>query len=101
MTSLTPRPASQGVSRIPEGFSRSEGKGLQRAQNAEIARGLVSGARVAAAGYVAATGMHLTAMLSREAEFQSNGDPQAKARLDFIADSFAEGAAFEVRRLLR
>ncbi|WP_431230442.1 hypothetical protein [Paenarthrobacter nicotinovorans] len=82
----------------PEGFSRSEGKGLQRRQNAEIANGLVVGARVQAAGFVAATGMQLTGMLSREANFLGDGDPQTANRLNFIADSFAEYAAYEVRR---
>ncbi|WP_144627360.1 hypothetical protein [Arthrobacter woluwensis] len=101
MSNLTPRPAGQGLSPVPETFNRAEGKGLQRAQNAEFARGLVSGTRVQAAGYVAATGMQLTGMLSREAEFLANGDPRAAERLNFIADSFAEGAATEVRRMLR
>lgn len=85
----------------PESFTRSEGKSLQRRQNAEVANGLVTAARVQAAGYVAATGMHLSAMLSREAEFQANGDPRAAERLNFIADSFAEYAAWEVRRFQR
>jgi len=89
------------MSHIPESFSRAEGKALQRAQNAEIARGLVHNTRVQAAGYVAATGMQLIGMLSREAEFLANGDPRAAERLAFLADSFAEGAATEVRRMLR
>jgi hypothetical protein len=85
----------------PGGFSRSEGKGLQRRQNAEIANGLVAATRVQAAGFVAATGMHLTGMLSREAQFQSDGDPRTAERLNYIADSFAEYAAWEVRRFQR
>ncbi|UVJ38058.1 hypothetical protein [Arthrobacter sp. CJ23] len=101
MSNLIPRPTNQGLSQAPEGFSRSEGKTLQRAQNAEVARGLVSGTRVAAAGYVAAAGMQLTGMLSREAAFLADGDPRTAERLNFIADSFAEGAAHEVRRMLR
>jgi len=101
MSNLTPRPASPGISQIPEGFSRAESKSLQRAQNAEVSHGLVIATRVQAAGFVAATGIQLTGMLSREAEFLSNGDPQAKAQMDYVADSFAEGAAYEVRRMLR
>ncbi|NYE95160.1 hypothetical protein FHU41_001381 [Psychromicrobium silvestre] len=76
MTDLTRRPGGNiPPSSSPEGFSRTEGKSLLRRQNAEVANGLVAAARVQAAGYVAATGMHLTGMLSREAQFQSDGDP--------------------------
>lgn len=82
----------------PEGFTRSEISRLERAQNAEVTRGIVGTTRVQAAGMVAATGMHLSAMLSREAQFQADGDPAAAARLSYIADSFAEYAAEEVRK---
>lgn len=82
----------------PEGFSRAEGKGLQRQQNAEVARGLVTATRIQAAGHVTATAMHMTSMLSREAAFLAEGDPQTAARLSFIVDSFAENAAWEVRQ---
>lgn len=102
MSDIIRRPGGDITSSsVPNGFSRSEGKSLQRRQNTEIANGLVTAARVQAAGYVAATGMHLSAMLSREAEFQANGDPRAAERLNFIADSFAEYAAWEVRRFQR
>ncbi|MDZ4351241.1 MAG: hypothetical protein U1B81_01250 [Arthrobacter sp.] len=102
MTDLTPRPSGKITPfSAPEGFSRSEGKSLQRRQNAEVANGLVTAARVQAAGYVAATGMHLTGMLSREAQFQSDGDPRTSERLNYVADSFAEYAAWEVRRFQR
>lgn len=102
MNDMIPRPSGTVTPfSTPEGFSRSEGKSLQRRQNTEVANGLVTAARVQAAGYVAATGMHLSAMLSREAEFQANGDPRAAERLNYIADSFAEYAAWEVRRFQR
>lgn len=102
MSDLIPRSGGNLTPfRAPDGFSRSEGKALQRRQNTEVATGLVRAARVQAAGYVAATGMHLSAMLSREAEFQANGDPRAAERLNFIADSFAEYAAWEVRGFQR
>lgn len=102
MSDLIRRPGgSNSPSTAPDGFSRSEGKGLQRRQNTEVANGLVTATRVQAAGYVAATGMQLTAMLSREADVQTDGDPRAAERLNFIADSFAEYAALEVRRFQR
>lgn len=102
MAGLTPRPSGKITPfSAPEGFTRSEGKSLQRRQNAEVANGLVTAARVQAAGYVAATGMHLTGMLSREAQFQADGDPRTSERLNYIADSFAEYAAWEVRRFQR
>ncbi|QSZ50086.1 hypothetical protein [Arthrobacter sp. D5-1] len=102
MTDLTPRPSGKITPfSAPEGFARSEGKSLQRRQNAEAANGIVAATRVQAAGYVAATGMHLTGMLSREAQFQSDGDPRTSERLNYIADSFAEYAAWEVRRFQR
>ncbi|MEV8180530.1 hypothetical protein [Specibacter sp. NPDC078692] len=82
----------------PESFSRPEGRALTRQQNAQVARGLVVATRVQAAGHVAATGMQMTAMLSREAAFLADGDPQTAARLNFIVDSFADHAAWEVRQ---
>ncbi|ALE06933.1 hypothetical protein AL755_18155 [Arthrobacter sp. ERGS1:01] len=85
----------------PGGFTRPEAKGLQRRQNNEIANGLVTAARVQSAGFVAATGIQLSAMLSREAQFLSDGDPRTAERLNYIADSFAEYAALEVRRFQR
>jgi hypothetical protein len=99
VSSLIPSGNTSG--NVPDTFSRSEAKGLTRQQNAEVARGLVAATRVQAAGYVAATGMHLTGMLSREAQFQSDGDPRTAERLNYIADSFAEYAAWEVRRFQR
>lgn len=102
MSNLTPRPPSAGLSfNAPEGFTRPEAKGLQRRQNNEIANGLVNATRVQAAGFVAATGIQLSAMLSREAQFLSDGDPRTAERLNYIADSFAEYAALEVRRFQR
>jgi hypothetical protein len=83
---------------IPDGFTRSEGKQLSRLQNKEITHGLVSGTRVQAAGLVAAIGLQTTAMLSREATFQADGDPATAARLHHIVDQFALVAAGEVAR---
>ena len=97
---IRPTTGALSQSTTPNGFSRPEGKALQRQQNAEVARGLVSGTRVQAAGFVAATGIQLIGMLSRETDFLSNGDPQAKARMDLVTDLFTEGVALETRRML-
>ncbi|MFD6516383.1 hypothetical protein [Rhodococcus sp. NPDC060176] len=49
----------------------------------------MAGTRVQAAGMVAALGMQTTAMLSREAAFQADGDPTATNRLNRIVDAYA------------
>ena len=86
------------ATQVPDGFSRPEAKQLTRMQNAELTRGLVAGTRVQAAGMVAAVALQTTAMLSREANFQSDGDPATANRLNFIVDQFACIAANEVTR---
>lgn len=92
-------PSSKGpTANTPECFSRPEGRSLTRRQNTEIARGLVTATRIQAAGHVAATAIHMTSMLSREAAFLADGDLQTAARLNFIVDSFADNAAWEVRQ---
>ena len=80
----------------PDGFTRNEGKQLSRFQNREITRGLVTGTRVQAAGMVAAIGLQTTAMLSREAAFQSDGDPATANRLNHIVDMYATYVGTEV-----
>lgn len=97
MSNIVPSPKGP-TTNIPESFSRPEGRSLARRQNAEVARGLVTATRIQAAGHVAATAMHMTSMLSREAAFLADGDPQTAARLNFIVDSFADNAAWEVRQ---
>lgn len=97
MSNLVPVPKGTPTN-VPETFTRSEGRSLARRQNSEVTRGLVAATRVQAAGHVAATGMQMTAMLSREAAFLADGDEQTAARLNFIVDSFAENAAWEVRQ---
>ncbi|MEU4706755.1 hypothetical protein AB0G00_09995 [Nocardia salmonicida] len=96
MSNLIPRTNNQVA--VPDGFSRAEGKELARLQNREIARGLVTGTRVQAAGMVAALGLQTTAMLSREATFQTDGDPAASARLNHIVDQYAAYVGSEVSR---
>lgn len=86
---------------VPASFDRGEAKSLTRQQNAEIARGLVTSTRIQSAGLAAGAAIQMTAMLSREAEFLADGNPQTAARLNFVADSFAEYAAWEVRRMNR
>lgn len=99
MSNPTPRAGnSLGHSHQPEGFSRAETKDLARRQNQEVTRGLVAGTRVQAAGFVAAVGLQATGMLSREANFQSDGDPRAAARLHHIVDCYAEFVGNEVHR---
>lgn len=83
---------------IPDSFSRPEGKALVHGQNREIARGLIAGTRVQAAATVAALAVQATGMLSREANFQSDGDPAAANRVHFIVDQFANFAGNEVAR---
>lgn len=99
MSSLIPRTASSlATGQAPDGFSRTEAKALSRQQNAEVTRGLVAGTRVQAAGFVAGIGLQTTAMLSREARFQADGDPQTTERLDHIADAYAMYVGAEVSR---
>lgn len=93
------RQGASAATNIPEGFSRSEGKTLMRMQNAEIAHGLVAATRVQAAAMVATVALQTSAMLSREASFQSDGDPATANRLNHIVDTFAVYAGSEVSRL--
>lgn len=92
------RTPNQLMNSIPESFSRSEGKQLARLQNAELTRGLVTGTRVQAAGFVAAVGLQTTAMLSREVAFQADGDPVTANRLNFIVDSYATFVGSQIAR---
>lgn len=86
---------------IPDGFSRAEGKSLAQRQNAEIARGIITATRLHAAATVAGIGLQATAMLSREASFQADGDPVLMNRLNFIVDQFATYAGSELSRFGR
>lgn len=86
------------VADAAEMFSRAEYKQLERSQHAEMARGIVTATRVQAAATVAGVGLHTTAMLSREAAFQADGDPSLMNRLNFIVDQFATYAGTEVAR---
>ena len=79
-------------------FSKPEQRAMTRAQNAEVARGAVVASRVQSAGMVAAAAMQMTGMLSREAQFLADGDPATSARLNHLADSYAEYAAWELRQ---
>jgi len=86
------------ATQIPDGFSRSEGKTLARLQNRELTHGLVKATRVQAAGMVATVGLQTTAMLSREAAFQADGDPVTANRLNFIVDQYATFVGGEIAR---
>lgn len=102
MNAIVPNNSNRGNgSGVPESFSRPEARSLARRQNTEIAHGIVTSSRIQAAGFVAAGAIQMTSMLSREAEFMADGNPSTANRLNFIADSFAEYAAWEVRRMNR
>ncbi|RIT44625.1 hypothetical protein [Mycobacteroides abscessus] len=101
MSSPALRTSTSVTQFVPDGFTRAEGKQLTRRQNAELARGLVAATRVQAAATVAGIGLQATAMLSREATFQADGDPVTANRLNYIVDQFANYAGNEVARFGR
>ncbi|MEO6471396.1 MAG: hypothetical protein ABIR57_05915 [Aeromicrobium sp.] len=99
MSNLIPRNTSTLASTaVPDGFTRHEGKALARQQNAEVARGLVVGTRMQAAGFVANLAMQATASLSREARFLADGDERTGERLNAIVDGYAMLAVNELNR---
>jgi hypothetical protein len=98
VSNLIPRTNSTLATHVPDSFTRTEGKQLARLQNAEIAHGLVTATRVQAAATVAGIGLHATAMLSREATFQADGDPVTANRLNYIVDQLASYVGYEVAR---
>ncbi|QEM47938.1 hypothetical protein FZ046_00940 [Mycolicibacterium grossiae] len=83
---------------VPDGFTRHEEKELLRRQNAEVTRGIVAATRVQAAALTASVGIQCVGMLSREAQFQADGDPAVMNRLNYIVDQFACIAGNEVAR---
>ncbi|AKE92495.1 hypothetical protein [Rhodococcus aetherivorans] len=99
MSNLIPRSArpltTYGAS---DSFTRSEGRELMRRQNAEIARGIVSATRLQAAGMVATVGMQATAMLYRQADLLSGGDPELRMQLNPIAGQYASCVGVELAR---
>jgi hypothetical protein len=95
---IVPRMSTALSSQVPEGFSRTEAKTLTRLQNRELTHGLVAATRVQAAGMVATIAVQTTAMLSREATFQADGDPATANRLNFIVDQYATLAGNEIAR---
>jgi hypothetical protein len=98
MSLPTTRQGASLATQVPEGFSRNEGKTLMRLQNAEVTHGLVKATKVQAAAMVATVALQTTGMLSREANFQSDGDPATANRLNLIVDQFALYTAGEVSR---
>jgi hypothetical protein len=99
MSNLIPRSTNAlASSNIPDTFNKTEGRELSKRQNAEVARGLIAGTRVQAAGFVAGMALQATAMLSREAAFLAGGDERTAARLEHIVDGYAMYAANEVAR---
>lgn len=99
MNNLAPRTSSVlSSASTPEGFNRLESKALLRAQNAEVARGLVSATRIQAAGFVANMALQATSSLSREARFLADGDERTQERLDHLVDGFTVFATNELNR---
>jgi hypothetical protein len=84
---------------VPDGFSRNEGRQLARRQNVELSHGLVAATRVQARGFVTSIGIQSIGMLSREAEFQSGGDPQVLARVNLLVDQFTMAVANEIGQM--
>ena len=102
MSNLLPRhDASLMSTSVPAGFSRTESKELARFQNREVAAGLVAATRVQAAGFVAGVALNATAMLSREAAVQADGDPVIANRLNHLVDMFAVFCGSEVSQMGR
>lgn len=99
MASPIPRPTSSLAVRVPDGFSRSAAKNLSLRENAVIADGIVAATRVQARGFVTSIGIQAIGMLSREAEFQSGGDPQVAARVNLLVDQFTMAIASEIGRM--
>ncbi|UGQ56896.1 hypothetical protein LSF60_16465 [Rhodococcus pyridinivorans] len=90
MTNLIPRPdqpLQAGGARAS--FTRVEERDLARRQNAEIARGIVGATSLQAAAMVANVGMQSTAMLYRQADLLSAGDPELRMQLTPIAAQYA------------
>lgn len=98
MSEILRRDSSTLSSWVPESFTRTESKSLTRRQNAAIAEGIVSNTRVQARGIIAATGIQLTGMLSREALFQAGEDVETYHRCASIVDAYALFVANEIRR---
>lgn len=101
MTSLIPRsPGRLSTNgRVPDGFSRTEAKDLERRQNAAVADGLVTATTVQAKGFVTMVAVQLVGNLSREAEFQHGGDPRVARRTDLLLDQFTMAAVNEIGRM--
>ncbi|RQM32200.1 hypothetical protein [Rhodococcus ruber] len=99
MSNLIPRPdQSLVLQRSADRFTRSEGRELARRQNAEIARGIVSATGLQALGMVAHVGMQSTAMLYRQADLLSGGDPETRMQLNAIAGQYAGCVGLELAR---
>ncbi|RIR98032.1 hypothetical protein [Mycobacteroides abscessus] len=83
---------------IPDGFTRTESRELARAQNQEIARGQVAAVRAQAAGFVTAVSVQVVGLVSREAAFQADGDPEIANRTNHIVDQLTVMLGNEIGR---
>lgn len=102
MSNLIPQPGA-GASHLPatgiNQFSKAELRDLTRAQNAEVTKSTLAATRLQSAGMLTAASIQFSAMLSREATFMADGDPNAAARLNHLADCYTQYAASEIMRL--
>lgn len=101
MSNIIPQTDSSSSSQPATGvdrFSKPEMRAMTCAQNAEIARGSIVASRVHSTGMVTVTAIQMTGMISREAQFLADGDPAAAARLNHLADRYAEYATWEIRQ---
>ncbi|MEE2032974.1 hypothetical protein [Rhodococcus chondri] len=97
MSNLIPRPDQPlQTQRVHAGFTRAEERELARRQNAEIARGIVGATRIQALGMVANVGMQSAALLYRQAELLSGGDPELHMQLNAIASQYTGSVGFEL-----
>ncbi|MCV7286723.1 hypothetical protein H7J87_15450 [Mycolicibacterium wolinskyi] len=87
------------TARSPHGLSRAQARTLAHREGEELIEGLVTGARIQAKGYATLVATQLVGALSREAAFQSGGDPKVMARTDLLVDQFTVAAASEIGRL--
>lgn len=99
MTSPMRIPTTNLTSQGIDGFTRRESRQLSMRQNAELAHGIVAATRVQARGFATSIGIQAIGMLSREAEFQSAGDPQVAARVNLLVDQFTMAVANEIGRM--
>ena len=84
---------------IPDGFSRPEGRALQKATNREIATGVIKNTRLSVANFLTITTMEHTAGLARHAYALADGDEYLARRLGGLLDGYVMYARDEIASL--